>query len=131
MEIKYKDRLILKEFFKQNEQWMRLHDFLEVKTIELFCDLLERYIKANHLEYNKIIRLFLYQLREEFMNVKIRSNMKQNKIEHFHHLKQQKFIYVKNDLINSWIDESQNHQSQASLMYDYSPKIEIIKKLNL
>ena len=113
MNISNEDRLMLKNFFKQNESWMRCHDFQDVKTVAIFCDKFGRYIDANNLEYNKIARLFLYQLKLEIINVRIRSNKISCKLTVFDKQDKCSDIYVKNDLINSWIDESQEYQSQV------------------
>lgn len=75
------DRLLIKDFFTINDEFINNANFFDYKNIKTFGDLLEEYINQNNLENNDILMLFLAEVRFDQLSYKITEHTYKNIVE--------------------------------------------------
>ena len=75
------DRLLIRNFFTINDEFINSANFFDYKNIKTFGDLLEEYINQNNLENNDILMLFLAEVRFDQLSYKITEHTHKNIVE--------------------------------------------------
>lgn len=113
--INEEDRMILKNFFDNNQEYILNTNFYEYENIKEFGDIYEKFVDDNNLRKNDIMMLFLAEIRYDQLAYKLGKDTKRMRVKNM-------TIYGSklSDAISKWYYESRNVNDDLNKNNDYS-----------
>lgn len=113
--INEEDRMILKNFFDNNQEYILNTNFYEYENIKEFGDIYEKFVDDNNLRKNDIMMLFLAEIRYDQLAYKLGKDTKRMRVKNM-------TIYGSklSDAISKWYYESRNVSDDLNKNNDYS-----------
>ena len=113
--INEEDRMILKNFFDNNQEYILNTNFYEYENIKEFGDIYEKFVDDNNLRKNDIMMLFLAEIRYDQLAYKLGKDTKRMRVKNMP-------IYGSklSDAISKWYYESRKVSDNLNKNNDYS-----------
>ena len=113
--INEEDRMILRNFFDNNQEYILNTNFYEYENIKEFGDIYEKFVDDNNLRKNDIMMLFLAEIRYDQLAYKLGKDTKRMRVKNMP-------IYGSklSDAISKWYYESRKVSDNLNKNNDYS-----------